>query len=107
MGLKGEIVQCVPSWEIAYASNERNHDTVSIECCHPDESGKFTEETYASVVRLTAWLCTKFGLTEQDVIRHYDVTGKNCPKYLVEHEKVWEAFREDVKSAISNTTEQR
>lgn len=107
VGLKGEIVQCVPSWEIAYASNERNHDTVSIECCHPDESGKFTEETYASVVRLTAWLCTKFGLTEQDVIRHYDVTGKNCPKYLVEHEKVWEAFREDVKIAISNTTEQR
>ena len=107
VGLKGEIVQCVPSWEIAYASNERNHDTVSIECCHPDDSGKFTEETYASVVRLTAWLCTKFGLTEQDVIRHYDVTGKNCPKYFVEHEKVWEAFREDVKTAISNTTEQQ
>ena len=42
VGLKGEIVQCVPTWEIAYASNQRNKDTVSIECCHPDESGAFT-----------------------------------------------------------------
>lgn len=103
VGLDGEIVQCVPTWEIAYASNERNHDTVSIECCHPDETGKFTEETYASVVRLTAWLCTKFDLTEQDVIRHYDVTGKNCPKYFVEHENVWEEFRQDVGAALSRT----
>lgn len=50
VGLEGEIIQCVPTWEIAYASNERNHDTVSIECCHPDETGKFNDETYKSVV---------------------------------------------------------
>ena len=41
VGLEGEIVQCVPTWEIAYASNSRNIDTVSIECCHPDETGIF------------------------------------------------------------------
>ena len=40
VGLEGEIIQCVPTWEVAYASNDRNHDTVSIECCHPDESGE-------------------------------------------------------------------
>lgn len=44
VGLEGEIIQCVPTWEVAYASNERNKDTISIECCHPDETGKFTEE---------------------------------------------------------------
>lgn len=103
VGLEGEIIQCVPTWEIAYASNERNHDTVSIECCHPDEDGKFTDETYASVVRLTAWLCLKFDLTENDVIRHYDVTGKNCPKYFVEHEETWQGFKDDVKKAIEKT----
>ena len=31
VGLEGEIVQCVPTWEEAYASNSRNIDTVSIE----------------------------------------------------------------------------
>lgn len=35
VGLEGEIVQCIPCNEIAYASNERNSDTISIECCHP------------------------------------------------------------------------
>ena len=100
IGMEGEIIQCVPTWELAYASNSRNHDTVSIECCHPDETGKFTDETYASLVQLTAWLCKKFGLTQDDVIRHYDVTGKICPKYFVEDEKAWELFKGDVKAAI-------
>lgn len=103
VGLNGEIIQCVPTWELAYASNGRNHDTVSIECCHPDESGEFTDETYISVIQLTAWLCKKFNLTEQDVIRHYDVTGKNCPKYFVENEEAWELFRGDVRAALAKT----
>lgn len=100
VGLEGEIIQCVPTWEIAYASNERNHDTVSIECCHPDETGKFNDETYKSVVQLTAFLCEKYGLTQKNVIRHYDVTGKICPKYFVEHEDAWQTFKEDVEAAL-------
>ena len=100
VGLDGEIVQCIPTWEMAYASNDRNHDTVSIECCHPDETGKFNDATYRSMVQLTAWLCLKFNLTEQDVIRHYDVTGKNCPKYFVENEDAGNQFKADVKTAM-------
>ena len=100
VGLDGEIVQCIPTWEMAYASNDRNHDTVSIECCHPDETGKFNEATYRSMVQLTAWLCLKFNLNAQDVIRHYDVTGKNCPKYFVENEDAWNQFKADVKRAM-------
>lgn len=102
VGLDGEIIQCVPTWEVAYASNDRNYDTVSIEVCHPDESGKFTDATYRSLVQLTAWLCVKFNLTSDDVIRHYDVTGKNCPKYFVEHEDAWETFKENVSLAIAS-----
>lgn len=96
VGLEGEIIQCVPTWEVAYASNSRNMDTVSIECCHPDETGKFNEKTYESVVDLCAWLCLKFDLDQEDVIRHYDVTGKNCPKYFVEDEEAWKTFKEKI-----------
>ena len=103
VGLDGEIIQCVPTWEVAYASNERNNDTVSIEVCHPSEDGYFTDETYRSLVQLTAWLCVKFGLTEESVIRHYDVTGKICPKYFVEHENAWTEFRENVAAAMART----
>lgn len=102
VGLEGEIIQCIPTWEYAYASNDRNHNTVSIECCHPDKTGEFTTETYNSLVKLTAWLCQKFDLTEKEVIRHYDVTGKNCPKYYVEHEKEWEQFIKFVKRELDD-----
>lgn len=97
IGLEGEIVQCIPTWEIAYASNERNKDTVSIETCHMTEDGSYTEETYQSMVELTAWLCKKYDLTEDDVIRHYDVTGKICPKYFVDYPKEWKKFKNDVR----------
>lgn len=100
VGIEGEIIQCVPSSEIAYASNERNEDTLSIECCHPDETGKFTKETYDSLVHLTAWLCGKFRVAPTAVIRHYDVTGKKCPLYFVEHEDEWKKFLDDVKEYI-------
>lgn len=100
IGIDGEIIQCIPSSEISYASNSRNVDTLSIECCHKDKSGKFTEETYQSLVELVGWLCQRFGLTSDQVIRHYDVTGKNCPKYFVEHERKWEQFKKDVDAQI-------
>jgi len=100
VGLEGEVVQCVPLTEIAYASNARNEDTVSIEVCHPDETGEFSPATYNRAVDLTAWLCAAFDIDpEKDVIRHYDVSGKRCPLYYVEHEDAWEAFREDVERA--------
>ncbi|MCI8308600.1 MAG: N-acetylmuramoyl-L-alanine amidase [Lachnospiraceae bacterium] len=98
IGLDGTIIQCIPLNEIAYASNDRNDDTISIECCHQKKNGKFTEETYNSLVRLTAWLCGEYDVSEKDIIRHYDVTGKLCPKYFVKHEDKWAQFKDDVKN---------
>ncbi len=96
IGLDGEIIECVPLGEVAYCSNKRNNDTVSIECCHPDGSGEFTAETYASLVKLCRWLCDVYGIGSGGIIRHYDVTGKLCPLYFVEHEDEWESFLSEV-----------
>lgn len=96
IGLDGTVVQCIPLEEMAYASNDRNSDTVSIECCHKKENGKFTAQTQASLIQLCTYLCIKFDLTEENLIRHYDVTGKVCPKYFVEHPEAWETFKKDV-----------
>ena len=98
IGLDGEIIQCIPLHEKSSASNHRNKDTISIEVCHPDVSGKFTDESYKSLVKLTAWLCEVCGLDSNDVIRHYDITGKQCPLYFVTHEDAWEQFLKDVNS---------
>ena len=101
IGLKGEILQCIPLTEVAYASNKRNDDTISIECCHPDDTGKFNEATYASLVELVAALCQEFDLDAEDIIRHYDVTGKLCPLYYVEHEEEWVKLKEDIMEALA------
>ena len=106
VGLEGEVIQCVPLTEIAYASNTRNGDTVSIEVCHPDETGEFSPVTYQRTVELTAWLCREFRLDpSQDIIRHYDVTGKECPRYYVEHPEAWDDFRADVASEMKRQNE--
>lgn len=98
VGLEGEILQCVPLTEVAYCSNERNEDTISIEVCHGDETGEFSPETMESLVELTAWLVHTFDLETEDVIRHYDVTGKICPKFYVENEDAWEELLGDVEA---------
>ena len=92
IGLKGEIIQCIPLHEKSSASNHRNKDTISIEVCHPDESGKFTDASYQSLVKLTAWLLDVCDLDSNDVIRHYDITGKQCPLYFVTNDGEWEKF---------------
>lgn len=101
VGLDGEIIQCVPLYEKSAASNERNKDSISIEVCHPDESGKFNEKTYDSLIKLISWLCNEFSLDESQIIRHYDITGKLCPKYYVDNEDKWENLKRDVKENLN------
>ena len=71
-----------------------------MEVCHPDDSGKFNDAAYSSLVRLTVWLLENTGLKPEDVIRHYDVTGKECPRYYVRNEDSWHLFIQDVDAAL-------
>ena len=106
VGLEGEVIQCVPLTEIAYASNSRNGDTISIEVCHPDETGEYGPAARRRAVELTAWLCRAFRLDpEEDVIRHYDVTGKRCPLYYVDHPEAWETLLSDITAAVEAAEE--
>ncbi|MGN0604594.1 MAG: N-acetylmuramoyl-L-alanine amidase family protein [Oscillospiraceae bacterium] len=83
VGLDGEILRCVPENEVAYCSNQANTYSISIECCHPDAmTGKFTNATTESAIDLCAYLLKKYGLATTDLIRHYDVTGKQCPLWF-------------------------
>ena len=75
----------------------RNEDSLSIECCYLDkEEGKFTQETYDSLVHMLAWLLQEYDLKSSDILRHYDCGGKLCPLYYVEHEDAWEKLLADV-----------
>ncbi|MEG1682618.1 MAG: peptidoglycan recognition family protein [Oscillospiraceae bacterium] len=101
VGLDGEVIQCIPLDEIAYASNSRNEDTIAVEVCHPDDTGEFSPVTLEKTEELVAWLCDAFHLKTESVIRHYDVTGKLCPKWYVEHEDAWADFLTGVEDCRS------
>ena len=94
IGLEGEIIQCIPDDEMSYCTNDANSYTISVECCHPDNTGKFTEATYKSMVWLGKHLMQKHGIKNN--IRHYDVTGKICPKWFVDNPKEWEKFKNEL-----------
>lgn len=79
VGLEGEVIQCIPDDEVAYTTNAANAYSIGIECCHPKDDGIFTSATRKALVELVASLLKKYGLTDDDIIRHYDVTGKVCP----------------------------
>ncbi len=98
IGYEGELIQCIPLEEQAYAVATRNGDSVSIECCYLDENGEFTQETYDTLVHTLAWLKQEYHLSEGDILRHYDCGGKKCPLYYVEHEDAWEKLLADVEN---------
>ncbi|WP_050698012.1 peptidoglycan recognition protein family protein [Anaeromassilibacillus senegalensis] len=101
VGLDGEILQCIPEMEISYATNQANLYSISIECCHPAADGKFTVATERALVVLCADLCQRYKLDPlKDIIRHYDVTKKVCPKYYVDHPEAYEDFRQRVRSLM-------
>lgn len=94
IGLDGEIIECIPVGEKSFCTNQANGYTISVECCHPDGTGKFTEATYKSMVWLGKYLMQKYNMKNN--IRHYDVTGKICPKWFVDNPSEWEKFKAEL-----------
>lgn len=101
IGYEGEIVQCIPLNEMAYAVIGENDHSISIECCYLEQDGKFTDATYQSLLKLLGWLMEEYNLDVSDVKRHYDAGGKLCPLYYAEHEDAWEQLKQDLSNYIS------
>ena len=84
VGMQGELIRCLPDNEQAYAATGNNKNVIHIEVCHPDTTGKFTEQSIAALSELVPYLMKKYGIDSNDVIRHYDLTGKHCPMYYID-----------------------
>ncbi len=74
----------------------RNANSIGIElCCHQDKAGRWyiDRETVAAAVDLARDIVARHGIPEANVLRHYDVTGKLCPRPWVEDTAAWEDFK--------------
>ncbi len=73
----------------------RNSNSIGIEmCCHLDAQGSWTidEATMAAAAELGRDIMARYGIPLENVLRHYDVTGKLCPRPLIDDGK-WAAFK--------------
>ena len=79
----------------------RNYNSIGIEMCDAKRDGKVmaTAKTIANAADLAAMLCEKYNIPVDHIIRHYDVTGKLCPKYWVDDPDGIVRFRKLVKEA--------
>ena len=83
-----------------------NAHCIGIEMCHPTASGHFEESTLWQAAVLCGDLCTRYKLDPMtDIIRHFDVTGKNCPKFWVDRPEELDRFRTRVAEIMAVSTQ--
>ncbi len=71
-----------------------NRNTISIEIC-VNSDGDYGEAR-ANAIALTKELMQTAGIPADRVIRHFDATGKHCPRNMMDDPSLWEDFKEQV-----------
>ena len=84
----------------------RNTNSLGVELCsRKDSNGKyyFKDKTVENASKTIKMLMAKYNVPLANVIRHYDVTGKNCPEPFVRNIKAWQNFKDRLEA--DNMTE--
>ena len=106
-----EIAQSVPDSDTAWHCGAtvyrhpkcRNANSIGIELCsrkRSDGSYYFLEATVNRAAALTASLMKRYGIPTQNILRHYDVTGKCCPAPFVTSPAAWTQFLQLVRKEV-------
>ncbi|MEC1034677.1 peptidoglycan-binding protein, partial [Bacillus paralicheniformis] len=105
----------IPANEVDYHSQEKNScyviflkpnantKSISVELCF-EKNCKIHSETVQNAAELVADLCKRYGLSTDKIVRHYDVTNKNCPAPWVRDSSQLAAFRKKVDNLLGNKT---
>lgn len=109
-----QVVQTVPdylsAWHVGDGKGKygiTNQESIGIEICI-NEDGNY-EKTVENTLWLTKHLMDKYGLTIDDVVRHYDASRKRCPGTMEPNDwQKWHEFKRALKGEnviISNPTD--
>lgn len=73
----------------------RNANSLGVELCSRKRGEKyyFTPETVKNAQQFVRSLMKRYGIPTENVVRHYDVTHKNCPAPFVEDAGAWQEFK--------------
>lgn len=115
-----EAICIIPLEEVAYHANdhyERNSSgavyrgipelepnanklSIGVEMC-VEKDGTISQATISRTVKVIAELCKMFKLNANDIVRHYDITHKPCPKPFVDHVESFSVFKEQVNAVLN------
>jgi N-acetylmuramoyl-L-alanine amidase len=113
---KDSATLIIPLDEVAYHANESkcrvsalgtnaNLNTIGIEMC-VEKDGSIHPDTVERTKQITAHLCSFYKLNPAtDIYRHYDITGKNCPRPWVEQPILFDNFKKDVQTIVNPVKE--
>lgn len=74
----------------------RNGNSIGVEMCLLDKSGNIRPGTIDTALSVVRQLMAAYDIPIERVLRHYDVTGKNCPRPMVENPQLWEDFKKEL-----------
>ena len=112
VGHQGEVWQCVEDKDIAWHCGAlkykhadcRNANSIGIEmCCRKSGGWYFEPKTIASTIDLVKELMKKYNIPKENVLRHYDITGKICPEPYVRNVADWNAFKQQLTTTSTAT----
>lgn len=108
------IWQCVRDKDIAwhcgndvYYNGCRNSNSIGIEMCCYSKNGKLdiSADTEKNALDLAAYICKKYNIPISRVVRHYDVTRKNCPAPFVKDTARWNNFKNKLSKMLDGKVE--
>lgn len=76
-----------------------NSNSIGIEMCsRKDSSGNyyFKDDTVKNCLKLIKYLMNLYNIPIENIIRHYDVTGKICPAPYVKNQSKWTDFKKQL-----------
>lgn len=107
-----EVWQCVEDKDAAwhcgtngkyYHADCRNANSIGVEMCNSVSKNEAVERNTAELVR---YLVKKYKLNSDRILRHYDVTHKQCPLTMID-ESEWQKFKDNLKEDEPMTEAER
>ena len=116
-----QIIRCIPDDEVGYHvgskagykeliyteigvphSGRLNDYTIGIEMCVNSDSD--FSVTRQNTIELIRYLLKAHNLTTANVYRHFDITGKDCPKMMLD-EVIWQQFKKEINDTTDESYE--
>lgn len=85
-----------------YNPNIGNFNTIAVEIC---VNGNYMKARQNAIELIKDYILPKTGIPVSNLIRHFDVTGKTCPRKMINNPSLWKDFINQVSGGQANNYE--